>query len=348
MHREIKEDSEIDPMNAPQRTVFFKKSKPAETIKIDFKSNEKSKKIDSLLEKTPEKKLEFNHESLEENENIDEADNKLLTLKKEIETAQKFHQLTKQKLTAKSASLRKTKSTLTQTQKKLDEALSSKFTAVDNNKLEMIGKMSSKMAHDMRNPLTILQSQIELMKVKQKIHEDTVLSNSILSMENALSHITNQINDVLNFIKTPEIRLITCDLKEIVKSSISEVKFPQDVELHSSLNSCVLQCDVVKIRGIVTNIIQNAVQATGLKGRVSISLEVDGEFATIKISDSGSGIPKENIEQIFEPMFTTKDDGTGLGLASCKQYLEMHKGTIHVSNNPTTFTIMLPKTAESS
>jgi signal transduction histidine kinase len=167
-------------------------------------------------------------------------------------------------------------------------------------------------------------------------------------MENALSHITNQINDVLNFIKTPEIRLITCDLKEIVKSSISEVKFPQDVELHSSLNSCVLQCDVVKIRGIVTNIIQNAVQATGLKGRVSISLEVDGEFATIKISDSGSGIPKENIEQIFEPMFTTKDDGTGLGLASCKQYLEMHKGTIHVSNNPTTFTIMLPKTAESS
>lgn len=348
MHREIKEDSEIDPMNAPQRTVFFKKSKPTDTTKLDFKSNVKSKKIDSLLEKTPEKNLEFDHKSLEENENLDETDKKLLSLKKEIETAQKFQQLTKQKLTAKSASLRKTKSTLTQTQKKLDEALSSKFNAVDNNKLEMIGKLSSKMAHDMRNPLTILQSQIELMKVKQKIHEDTVLSNSILSMEDALSHITNQINDVMNFIKTPEIRLITCDLKEIIKNSISEVKFPNDVELHSSLNSCVLQCDVIKIRGIITNILQNSVQATGLKGKVSISLEVDDEFATITIIDSGPGIPEENIEQIFEPMFTTKADGTGLGLASCKQYLKMHNGTINVSNNPTTFTITLPKTAESS
>ncbi|MBT8172938.1 MAG: HAMP domain-containing histidine kinase, partial [Nitrosopumilus sp.] len=64
------------------------------------------------------------------------------------------------------------------------------------------------------------------------------------------------------------------------------------------------------------------------------------------IIDSGPGIPDENIKEIFEPMFTTKDSGTGLGLASCKQFLEMHHGSIEVNNNPTTFTIKLPKTRE--
>ena len=223
--------------------------------------------------------------------------------------------------------------------------LSSEFNKFENNKLEMIGKLSSKMAHDMRNPLTTLQSQIELMKVKQKNHEDQVLTNSILSMEEAISHITNQINDVLGFIRTPELRLIACDLKEIVKSSINDVKFPKYVELHSSLDSCVLQCDVMKIRGIITNILQNAVQAIGLKGEISISVKIDSTFAIITIIDSGPGIPEENIEQIFEPMFTTKDDGTGLGLASCKQFIDMHGGTINVTNNPTTFTLKLPKTS---
>ncbi|QLH07146.1 hypothetical protein C5F50_08710 [Nitrosopumilus ureiphilus] len=145
------------------------------------------------------------------------------------------------------------------------------------------------------------------------------------------------------FIRTSELRMITCDLKEIIKSSINEVRFPSDIKLYSSLESCVLQCDVMKIRGIITNILQNAVQAIGLKGEINISLEEDTDYAIIKITDSGPGIPDENIEQIFEPMFTTKDEGTGLGLASCKQFLEMHNGSIAVNNNPTAFTIKLPK-----
>ena len=344
MHRKNQGNSEIDPMNAPTPTVFFKKSKPVETGTIDdFHSDDELEIIDTkekASETTKSTQIPF-----DKNENLDETDKKLIFLKKEIEIANKSHEITKQRLISKSQSLKKAKSTLTQTQKKLDMVLSSEFNKFENNKLEMIGKLSSKMAHDMRNPLTTLQSQIELMKVKQKNHEDQVLTNSILSMEEAISHITNQINDVLGFIRTPELRLITCDLKEIVKSSINEVKFPKYVELYSSLDSCVLQCDVIKIRGIVTNILQNAVQAVGLKGEINISVKVDPKFAIITITDSGPGIPDENIKQIFEPMFTTKDMGTGLGLASCKQFLDMHDGTIHVNNNPTTFTLKLPKTS---
>ncbi|WP_255465250.1 HAMP domain-containing sensor histidine kinase [Nitrosopumilus sp. b3] len=346
MHRENQEDSDFDPMNAPQRTVFFKKSKPTESEKIDDFSNEDKPKEKEEIEKISEN-TQASQNLKEDDENLDETDKKLISLKNEIENAKKSHEITKQRLSTKSKSLKKAKSTLTQTQKKLDEVLSAELNKFESSKLEMIGKLSSKMAHDIRNPLTTLQSQIELMKVKQKNHEDQVLTNSILNMEEAISHITNQINDVLGFIRTPELRMITCDLKEIVKNSISEVKLPNNIELFSSLESCLLQCDVIKIRGIITNIIQNAVQAIRVKGEVNVTLETEGDYAVVKVSDTGPGIPDEHLEQIFEPMYTTKDEGTGLGLASCKQFLDMHNGSISVSNNPTTFTIKLPKTKSS-
>ncbi|MBT8172545.1 MAG: histidine kinase, partial [Nitrosopumilus sp.] len=270
MHRENQEDSDFDPMNAPQRTVFFKKSKPAESEKIDDFSNDDKLKEKEEIEKISEK-TQAGQNLKEDNENLDETDKKLISLKNEIENAKKSHEITKQRLSTKSKSLKKAKSTLTQTQKKLDEVLSTELNKFESSKLEMIGQISSKMAHDIRNPLTTLQSQIELMKVKQKNHEDQVLTNSILNMEEAISHITNQINDVLGFIRTPELRMITCDLKEIVKNSISEVKLPNNIELFSSLESCLLQCDVIKIRGIISNIIQNAVQAIRVKGEVNIT-----------------------------------------------------------------------------
>ncbi|WP_371503861.1 PAS domain-containing sensor histidine kinase [Nitrosopumilus adriaticus] len=346
MHRENQEDSDVDPMNAPLRTVFFKKSKPTNSGKTDdFSIENQVDQIDET-EKISEKP-QSNQNSKDDAENLDETDKTLISLKNEIENAKKSHEITKQRLTNKSKSLKKAKSTLTQTQKKLDEVLSAELNKFESNRLETIGKLSSKMAHDIRNPLTTLQSQIELMKVKQKNQEDKALTNSILSMEEAISHITNQINDVLGFIRTPELRMITCDLKEIIKNSISEVKLTNNIELFSSLESCLLQCDVIKIRGIITNILQNAVQAIRGNGEVRIILETDTENAIITITDSGPGISDENLEQIFEPMYTTKDEGTGLGLASCKQFLDMHNGSITVSNNPTTFTIQLPKLGNS-
>ncbi len=342
MHRE---NSENDPMNAPQKTVFFKRSKPAEiSHQKTIPSKDKVKKSDfSEVEQSNETQIELT--SIDDEE-LDETGKKLIVINQQIEQAKKSHQITKQKLTFKAQSLKKAKATLTKTQKQLDETFANEFNKFEENRLEMIGKLSSKMAHDIRNPLTILQSQIELMKVKQKNHEDLVLTNSILNMEEAISNITNQITDVLGFIRTPELRIIACDLQEIIKNSINEVKFPTGIKLNSSLKTCVLRCDMVKIRGIITNIIQNAVQAIGVKGEVgevNITLDEYTDFAIIKITDSGPGIPEKYLEEIFEPMFTTKDSGTGLGLATCRQFLEMHHGSIEVRNNPTTFTIKLPK-----
>jgi len=92
----------------------------------------------------------------------------------------------------------------------------------------------------------------------------------------------------------------------------------------------------------MSNILSNSVAAVDGQGEIDVSLSSDPEFITIQIKDSGPGIPDENLEKIFEPMFTTKKTGTGLGLVICKSIVEQHGGTISVSNKPTTFTIKLP------
>ncbi len=92
----------------------------------------------------------------------------------------------------------------------------------------------------------------------------------------------------------------------------------------------------------MSNLINNAVHALDGQGEIEITSSSDSKNVIIQVKDSGPGIPDENLEKIFEPMFTTKNTGTGLGLVICKSIIEQHGGSISVNNNPTTFTIKLP------
>ena len=87
----------------------------------------------------------------------------------------------------------------------------------------------------------------------------------------------------------------------------------------------------------------NAVQAMEDSGEIKVRINENDEEVSLEIEDSGPGIPEDKIEQIFDPLFTTKASGTGLGLVSCKNIIEQHKGKIIVRNNPTIFEIKLPK-----
>ncbi len=96
------------------------------------------------------------------------------------------------------------------------------------------------------------------------------------------------------------------------------------------------------------NLLNNSIQAINDDGKITIriiDLENEGE---IEVEDSGDGVSDEIISKVFEPLFTTKKKGTGLGLASCKSIVEQHGGVIYVRNNPTVFTIKLPKMLEIS
>lgn len=94
----------------------------------------------------------------------------------------------------------------------------------------------------------------------------------------------------------------------------------------------------------MNNLILNGIQSIKEKGTIEISVEENESAVIIRIKDSGTGITQEHLEHIFEPLFTTKQQGTGLGLAGVKSIIEAHGGTISVTSPPTVFTITMPKT----
>jgi signal transduction histidine kinase len=106
-----------------------------------------------------------------------------------------------------------------------------------------------------------------------------------------------------------------------------------------------IQCDSNKIKQVLINIIKNAIEATESNGEIRISLKNLDESVQMTISDHGSGIPPEYLKRIWDPFFTTKQNGTGLGLMVCHKIIELHCGTIHVQSKKqegTTFIIKLP------
>jgi signal transduction histidine kinase len=106
----------------------------------------------------------------------------------------------------------------------------------------------------------------------------------------------------------------------------------------------VVECDRRQIEVVLSNLILNSIQAIDeAKGAITISISEGEENVIIKVTDSGPGISDGDLPHIFEPLFTTKQKGAGLGLTSCKNIIEQHKGTITVKNNPVTFSITLPK-----
>lgn len=97
------------------------------------------------------------------------------------------------------------------------------------------------------------------------------------------------------------------------------------------------------MEAVFINVVMNSIQAMSNGGTLTIKINLINDFVEIDFIDTGDGIPEESIGKIFEPLFTTKQKGTGLGLASCKNIVEQHHGQISVKNNPITFTIQIPK-----
>ncbi|MBI5378340.1 MAG: PAS domain-containing protein [Thaumarchaeota archaeon] len=205
-----------------------------------------------------------------------------------------------------------------------------------------IGELSSRLAHDLRNPLGVIKTTLEILKIKN-IPNDEKMKELYDRMDSAIQRITHQINDVLLFVRKSPMKIEEVSMLELINSSLEKITVPKSVDVKISGNDVRIYCDATKIDAMFTNLLLNAVQAVEEDGIISIRLFDIGDAVTIEIEDSGHGIPDEILPKIFEPLFTTKQKGTGLGLASCKNITAEHKGTISVKNNPTTFIITLPK-----
>ena len=216
-------------------------------------------------------------------------------------------------------------------------------------RLSAIGELSGRLAHDLRNPLSVMKMSIDLIKqhpADAKI-SDSIITKRLNLIEKSIDRISHQIDDVLGYVRNSPLKLSTTSLRTIILGSIDKVNVPHDVTITVYDSDAVISCDSIKLDAVFINLIVNAIQAIPQGGTIEIQIKSNNDDIIIDFIDSGVGIPQEFMDKIFEPLFTTKQKGTGLGLASCKNIIEQHNGKISVKNNPTTFTIILPKVPES-
>ena len=214
-----------------------------------------------------------------------------------------------------------------------------------SERLSAIGELSGRLAHDLRNPLSVIKMAVDLIKqypAHTKISDD-VITKRIDLIEKSIQRISHQIDDVLGYVRKSPLELASVSLKDTLLNAIDKIDVPSNVKINLSDKDVHIPCDAIKMDAVFINIITNSIQAMDDGGTISIDVSSHDDYVTIEFADTGSGIAEDQIDKIFEPLFTTKQKGTGLGLSICKNIVEQHGGQISVRNDPTTFIITLPK-----
>ena len=210
-------------------------------------------------------------------------------------------------------------------------------------KLAIIGERMSQINHNLRNPLNIIILNAELMVIQSKETGDKEVTKRGESILNASESMLLQIKELMNFIRGETLEMERKSLNQILTNAVNLVKMPKTVSVQLPQNDIICRCDPNKLQVVFMNMLANSVEIIGDDGKIIIRSGETTNDIIIEIEDSGPGIPYEILSKIFDPMFTTKKGGTGLGLPYCKNVIEQHGGTISASTNPTVFTIVLPK-----
>jgi len=208
------------------------------------------------------------------------------------------------------------------------------------SRLATIGELAARLSHDMRTPLSNLSMSLKL--IDQKITEKSN-REKLEIMSKSVDRLSHQINNVMDFVRIKEPTLAIWELNSILQESLDQVEVPNTVKITLPEENLPIICDKEMFGILFLNLIKNSLESIKEAGFIRFYAKEGPKKVTITIEDSGSGIPEEYLPQIFEPLVTLKNRGTGLGLASCLNIVKSHGGTINAKNNPTTFTIVIPK-----
>lgn len=212
-------------------------------------------------------------------------------------------------------------------------------TTLKVEKLATLGELSSRLAHDMRNPLSVMKMSTQL--IKSKIPEQET-AEKLDVIEKGIARMSHQIDDVMDFVRTKEPDLKLWDVKSVLEDCFSRFVLPDSVRLTLPQKSTLIKCDRAQIEILFINLISNSLDSIKNNGAIRVNVRSNEYETKIDFIDTGDGIPEDKLEEIFDPLVTFKEKGTGLGLASCKNIVNNHKGTISATNNPTTFSVILP------
>lgn len=215
--------------------------------------------------------------------------------------------------------------------------------------LSSLGEMTAGISHEIRNPLGIIKSSAELLQKKMALLDPSNKIPGIIMEES--ERLNNIITDFLNYAKPKAPHLVPCKIENILDKNLnfldSQIKEQQVIiKKFASDDLPEVMADTDMLYQSFLNILMNAMQAMPDGGEIQIEINTDNDAIFIIFEDEGEGISEENLEKIWNPFFTTKEMGTGLGLGIVKNIIESHGGTIEIKNNHplrgTKVTIKLP------
>lgn len=222
---------------------------------------------------------------------------------------------------------------------------------IRSEKLAAIGQLAAGVAHELRNPLGVIKNSAYYLKEEISkgglIAKDPSISEFLNIIENEISLSDKIIRDLLNFSLTSKLVVKPHDINKIIKYALSVTKTPENIKVEMNLkpNLKKAMVDPYQIRQAFNNLILNACQSMEVGGRLTITSREDGRFIEVEFKDTGCGIKEEDQKKIFDPLFTTKAKGIGLGLAVTHGIIERHEGQIELKSEfgkGTTFVVRLP------
>lgn len=219
----------------------------------------------------------------------------------------------------------------------------------EKENLALIGEVVSSIAHSLSNPLNIISGNADYLLLDKG--ENDREYEELKTILDEATRITKSIRHLLNFSRPLRIEKKKQDINKVINDVVKNSKFAignKKITFKKSLKTIPeIYFDPAQLREVLSNIIINAIQAINQEGEIKIKSSITGNFIKAEISDNGPGIPKENLDKIFKPFFSSKGygKGTGLGLSIAKRILKEHGGDITVKSNigkGTTFTLTLP------
>ncbi|MEO9021626.1 MAG: ATP-binding protein [Ginsengibacter sp.] len=215
-------------------------------------------------------------------------------------------------------------------------------------KYTVTGRIARVIAHEVRNPLTNINLATEQLRTEADSTQNTDLLFNMITRNS--ERINQLVSDLLDSTRVTELKFSQVSINDLLDMSLElakdRIKLNKiEVIKNYDLDICAISIDIEKIKIAFLNIIVNAVEAMNEHGVLKLSTTGKDNRCIVKVSDSGKGMNKSDVDRLFEPYFTTKEKGNGLGLANSQNIILSHKGSISAESEPgkgTTFTITFP------
>ncbi len=240
---------------------------------------------------------------------------------------------------------------ITERKRMEQELLESREQMVRSEKLAAIGQLAGGVGHELRNPLGAIKNAVYYVRGKvaksELAQKEPRVTEFLDIMDDEINSSNKIISDLLGFSRVGKPSVSPTQIKKIVEDALLHLTIPENIGVTKMLDTDLpqVEIDADQIQQVFINIITNAVQAMPEGGKLTMQAREKDEFLEIEIADTGCGIPEEAVDKIFDPLFTTRAKGIGLGLAVCKAIIDRHQGSIDVKSQVekgTTFTIRLP------